>query len=380
LDPLAVALPTVVREGSMARSRHGGAILRMFGLDELIAHDETEYLRIAVELGRNAERRAQLRGRVEHRLENGNPVLDSVSFGQALTPIFHQMIACGAQEDKARDRSDAGVSSLAKLSTRLADQHLRSLTDTELVRTVILPSFEPSADKVRHLVDVGACYGEMSQIFLERGWTADLFEPDPACRAIIQTRLASHSDRMRLHPVAVSDRNLDKIRFFKATTNGLSGLGPSPYGPTKEILEVPVVRLADYLLRMAVDQVDFLKVDTEGQDLHVLASHDFATLCPRYLLIEVNTEFPDQSLDRIRATVVDMRDKGYRAIILRYEDDGTFKQGIWDHYWLRDILTLETLPSSPQPFFANIVFFRAGDLEFVERLSERIERALKLAA
>lgn len=378
-DPLSVALPTVVRDGVMARSRHGSAILRMFGLDELIAHDEADYARIAVELAKHPPQRDSVRHRIRDVLARGNPILDSSDFGTALGSVFKQMLAAEPTEPAPHIEVEAQLSAFPDFSGRLAERRTRILSDTELVRNVILPTFDRSTPD-QHIVDVGACYGEVSAMFLERGWTADLFEPDPACRDVIQARLSSFRDRMRLHPVAVGDRHVDSAQFFKAATNGLSGLTPSPYGATKAVLQVPIVKLASYLPNIGVKKVDFLKVDTEGQDLHVLASHDFSVLAPRYVLIEVNTVFEDQSLDQIRATLVAMRGKGYESLLLRYEDDGTFKQGVWDRYWLRDILTTEGLPTAPQPFFANVVFFRPSDAQFIRRLTDRVEQALQQAA
>ena len=50
LDALAVGLPVVSFPGSQMRSRQTAAMLRIIGLDELIAHDREDYVRIALRI------------------------------------------------------------------------------------------------------------------------------------------------------------------------------------------------------------------------------------------------------------------------------------------------------------------------------------------
>jgi FkbM family methyltransferase len=230
------------------------------------------------------------------------------------------------------------------------------------------------------MVDVGACYGEMAAPFLHAGWTADLFEPDPACREVMGSALAGFGERAQLHALAVSDEAHDSVPFYKAKTNGLSGLGPSPYGDTEGIIRVPAVRLGEHLRTLETSRVDFLKVDAEGQDLKVLASHDFAALPPRFVFIELNSEFPGQNLEHIRESLAAMRARGYQALLLRYEDEGTFKQGIWDRYWLKDAQVVQDLSADQVPLIANVIFYREDDTDFVRRFVGTLDRALAAAA
>ncbi len=390
-DPLAAGLPAVVREGKMARSKHGSAILRAFGLDDLIATSDAQYLELAIGLGRDSTRRAEVSSRLVARLRQGNPILDSAEFGQRLLPVLRQMTGLTepwvkaseppgkAQAPQSQPRpAHEALRARAKL---LAERRVKSLNDIDLVRTVLLPCLAMTpATGQRHMVDVGACYGQMARMFLELGWTADLFEPDPACQAVIARTLAGFGKQARLHPMAVSDQQQAGTPFYKAKTNGLSGLGPSPFGATDNIITVPVVRLAEYLETCGTTQVDFLKVDTEGQDLKVLASHDFQALPVQFVLIEVNTEFPDQSIERIQESLRTMRAQGYEALVLRYEDNGTFKQGIWDQYWLKETLVLEDLTLAKPPLFANIVFYQQHDSRFLPCFLGVLDAAISAAA
>ena len=374
-DPLLAGLPAVAREGTTARSRHGAIMLRMMGLDELVTHSDADYVKLAIALAQDPGRRTAVRARMQACLQQGNPVLDSKDLGRRLQPVLRQL----AEADSSVALGLREV--LQTRSQRLAKSRLRSLTDTEIVHSVLLPCFPPAtAASPLHMVDVGACYGEMAAPFLHAGWTADLFEPDPACREVMGSALAGFGERAQMHPLAVSDEEHDSISFYKAKINGVSGLGPSPYGDTEGVIRVPAVRLGEHLRTLKTSRVDFLKVDAEGQDLKVLTSHDFAALPPRFVFIELNSEFPEQKLEHIREGFAAMRARGYQALLLRYEDEGTFKQGIWDRYWLKDAQVVQDLSADQIPLIANVIFYREDDTDFVRRFVGTLDRALAAAA
>jgi predicted O-linked N-acetylglucosamine transferase (SPINDLY family) len=70
--------PTVTLPGAAMRSRHTAAMLRVMELDELIAKDQDDYVRIAVELGRSSDYRAGVRARIaerKHRLYDDHSVV-----------------------------------------------------------------------------------------------------------------------------------------------------------------------------------------------------------------------------------------------------------------------------------------------------------------
>jgi predicted O-linked N-acetylglucosamine transferase (SPINDLY family) len=60
-------VPTVTLPRALMRSRHSAAMMALMGLDELIAKDVDDYVAIAVVLGRDAGRRAELRARIAAR-------------------------------------------------------------------------------------------------------------------------------------------------------------------------------------------------------------------------------------------------------------------------------------------------------------------------
>jgi CRISPR-associated protein Csy1 len=69
LDALACGLPIVTLPGRFMRGRQSAGMLRIIGLPELVAADEDEYVRIAVQFAGDAERRAALRTTLRERAE-----------------------------------------------------------------------------------------------------------------------------------------------------------------------------------------------------------------------------------------------------------------------------------------------------------------------
>jgi predicted O-linked N-acetylglucosamine transferase (SPINDLY family) len=77
--------PIVTLPGTLMRGRHTLAMLRIMELPELIANDENDYVRIAVELASSADFRTDMRGRIaerKHRLFDGTKV--KAAFAQHL--------------------------------------------------------------------------------------------------------------------------------------------------------------------------------------------------------------------------------------------------------------------------------------------------------
>ena len=50
LDALAMGLPIVTRPGRFMRGRQSAGMLSLAGLDDLVAHDDDDYVRIAAQL------------------------------------------------------------------------------------------------------------------------------------------------------------------------------------------------------------------------------------------------------------------------------------------------------------------------------------------
>lgn len=92
-DAMHAYLPVVALEGRYLRFRQAAAILRELGLHELVATDEEDYRGKAIQLGREAGLRAQLRTRIETRLKEGGHFLDSQAYGEKVGELFSALVS-----------------------------------------------------------------------------------------------------------------------------------------------------------------------------------------------------------------------------------------------------------------------------------------------
>lgn len=79
LDSAWMGVPVVTMAGKTAVGRGGVSILRNLGMAELIAGDEEEFVRIAVEMAGDLQRAASMRAAMRDRLV-ASPILDGVGF------------------------------------------------------------------------------------------------------------------------------------------------------------------------------------------------------------------------------------------------------------------------------------------------------------
>lgn len=88
LDAIASGLPLVTLPGTLMRGRQSAAMLRQLGLSELVAKDRDEYVRLALDLGRNADRRRGIQATIGERagalFEDRAP---TAAFAQALVAL-----------------------------------------------------------------------------------------------------------------------------------------------------------------------------------------------------------------------------------------------------------------------------------------------------
>ena len=138
------------------------------------------------------------------------------------------------------------------------------------------------------VLDVGANLGEWSESFLKLLFAAQgdishrastarprlhLFEPAPATRALLTRRgLAVRYPKavIEIVPMAVGDRNGTAELAVFDERDGIHTLSPVAGDVPKGLVEVTCTTLDAYCSAHGIDRVDYLKVDTEGNDFNVL--------------------------------------------------------------------------------------------------------------
>lgn len=390
LDPLFVGVPPVAWRGETSRSSHGAAMLQMLNLQDLVANSADEYETLAIQLANNPSMRKNIRNKLLKAKQNNGrgilhnlfrrlsgptrlnqpPYFDTRAFsrkvGVALEDLF---VAYASHYDALRQMAPDNLRlHLQHLADDIvgSNQELESLTDLWIAEHLILPFLRGvnTNESAPLLIDVGACYGQMSLPFIAEGWHAVLFEPDPTARAILETNIATYSDRCSVVPAAAGKDTIPEVSFHKSKTPGLSGFGDSPFGATEIVLKVPCISLAEYCANEGLVQVDFLKIDAEGYDFDVLEGFDFTRFKPRLVMVEYGTHFPRQTISVVNEALCRMENLGYRAVIFNYDDDGSFNKGIWS-YRLTDLFVSRYIPEDRASAFGNIIFYLNEDKEFL---------------
>lgn len=127
------------------------------------------------------------------------------------------------------------------------------------------------ASRCRTVVDVGANIGDWSARVFSRALGHPLalllYEPQPACALRLRERFADTADA-RVIELALGEEPSRRV-FSEATDNELSSLLRLE-GNVARVYEVDVATLDAEIDRHGWSGIDFLKVDAEGYDLHVL--------------------------------------------------------------------------------------------------------------
>lgn len=167
------------------------------------------------------------------------------------------------------------------------------------------------------LVDVGAHHGDVSAMFLAKGWSVVAYEPDPTNREKFLQRIVP-GPRVQLSTAAVSDKPAPSASLFTSSTStGISTLSAfhESHEPTAV---VDVVTLSEDLRRREVAKVEFLKIDIEGFDFFALKGFDW-TYRPRFVLYE----FEDRKTSPLGYTLADsstyVATQGYHLVYSVWE-------------------------------------------------------------
>ena len=344
--------------------------MRMAGMEEVICSSEESYIQTAIDLASSPARRARIHAAFkELNARQPPPYFDTSAFssrvGDALIAIHAQYL-----EPYRALKADNHFERRRKLQS-LADSvvghsvELTAFVDFSIVNSLVKPYFQQRKSERRlHMIDVGACYGTMSLPLLADGWSADLFEPDPGPRPTLERNVAQYGTRCRIFASAVSNSADREIAFHQAR-DSLSGLGASPFWSTEAVLKVPCTRLADFYVEENVKFVDFLKIDAEGFDFDVLASHDFNAMQPPLLMVEFGTFFETESRAVINQAISRMAALGYGSVLINYDDEGKFSHGDFSFYRLTHFLIDQPLPDLDRVAFGNILFYRSDDVDFL---------------
>lgn len=175
---------------------------------------------------------------------------------------------------------------VAELDTGFSRAKKARLDEGELIRSYFSSQSE-NQDRKPLCIDVGAHYGTSARPLLEDGWKVIGFEPDEKNREKLQSGLKKYiPDSLVIESLAVSDEVAEEVGFYRSeVSTGISGLS-SFHESHSSAGSVSTTTLEVYSEGQGIDAVDFLKIDTEGFDFHVLRGIPWEKWKPGAVLCE----------------------------------------------------------------------------------------------
>lgn len=196
-------------------------------------------------------------------------------------------------------------------------------------------------------IDVGANIGvytlAASQLVGENG-QVHAFEPLSVAYGLLQENVMLNcAENVHLNPVAVGDE-VGEVDLYVNTEAALTGLGKTNRGTLLDIQKVPIWTLDDYSSRLGIKSIDFLKIDVEGFEGHVLrGAEELIVKSPNLIVMSelANKNFVPLGFS-VKDVVEWMRSFGFEAWMIR-------KDGMGLQY---------VQPGSDKYPFQNFVFIR----------------------
>lgn len=174
----------------------------------------------------------------------------------------------------------------------------------------ILKNFNSS----KVMIDVGAHFGTSLEPFAEDGWSIYAFEPDIENRSKLINTCKKYNN-VKIDTRAVSNKDKEILSFYTSKiSSGISSLG-SFHDTHEETAKVETVTLQTYLNDNNIEEIAFLKIDTEGHDLFVLEGINWDTHKPDIIVCE----FENRKTEPLGYSFDDLANylfkKGYQLVV-----------------------------------------------------------------
>lgn len=187
--------------------------------------------------------------------------------------------------------AESGIERLNSITIKpysSTDASMSSPTEMQLNGEVLMMTLLRAGDVV---FDVGAHVGEWSSYALKSQPKIALysFEPVPPLYEKLIKNLKGHPSLQYL--LGISNQNGESSFVYYPQAPGLSTLHRRPElealdGLVPIFLTVPLMRLDDFCAEHLINSVDFLKIDTEGNELFVLLGAEKLLLTQSIQLIQ----------------------------------------------------------------------------------------------
>lgn len=171
-----------------------------------------------------------------------------------------------------------------EITTKIKDNILMKLDLTEYIQAYLynFGSYElPTINYIKktikpnmNILDIGGNVGLMTLVFanqLNNTGKVYTFEPEPSNFKKLTDNVALNKfTNVLLNQLAVSDRSLN-LKFYLSTGNN-SGVHSLIYNASlnSDYIEVPAIKMDEYVIEHNIGKVDLIKIDVEGAELDVL--------------------------------------------------------------------------------------------------------------
>ena len=236
--------------------------------------------------------------------------------------------------------STLGIYRLAKAFQRGASQSPAAVSAAVLIRNqcnmiinyrfALSPQFEDTgeawlvatvAPSAKTFVDVGANRGDWTAAALACGRDGKRFLAFEPGRAVHRQLVESFADVSEFTVIEAAVSSVaGRATFYEHTDTWASTLAADfDDGPVEQRI-VDVVTLDDQLPRLGYECVDFLKIDTEGYDLHVIEGGKRLLMAQCFGVVQF--EYNDHwrfAGSTLSAAYAIFREAGYQVFMLRHD-------------------------------------------------------------
>lgn len=205
----------------------------------------------------------------------------------------------------------------------------RVLSETAFVADALLKDGRYRSGGV--MMDVGAHHGAVFAEFAQRGWRVYAFEPDRKNLQRISVAFGRLSN-VFIDDRAVSDVSVVETPFFVSSqSSGISGLSAFDESHQQAGV-VDTVTIDDFVAAVGIQNIDYLKIDTEGYDLMVLKGFPWARMRPTVIVCEYENHKTTPLGYNFHDVAEFLTDKGYSVIVSEWYPISRYGH---EHRWRR---------------------------------------------
>jgi FkbM family methyltransferase len=235
-------------------------------------------------------------------------------------------------------------SAFTKLALKMRDEmdgliasHLNDGIDMSLNGELWL--IDCVAPKAKIFVDVGANVGVWSKMFLSKMIQPGkglLFEPSPLAVARLRSNLEKEiaNNRIEIIQAAVCEQSGTMDFYMEESAGETSSLVSKHSNPQARKISVDTTSIDSEMATHGLKFVDFLKIDAEGYDLHVLKSAEECLIEKRFGVIQFEYNKPWANSSSTLLSAIEYLEKyGYVVYLLKQKGLYNFNYTTYGEYY-----------------------------------------------